>query len=112
MKDLLNNIKLLTNNNNSNNDNLINLHIDNSINAIYTYLNNPNLTNTDILTLYPNAIMQLVIRQLQAQEKGSIGISSITQGSRSISYSSEAQMPYMIDESIKSLLPKPYARVF
>jgi hypothetical protein len=36
----------------------------------------------------------------------------MSQGSRSVSYSDAITSAYTIDDSIKALLPKPYARLF
>ena len=93
-------------------DDVLSIHIDNSIRSILVYLNNPKFTPDDLINNFPNAIIQLAMRQYRAIKDDSMGISSITQGSRSISYSDALSVPYTIDDSIKALLPKPYARLF
>ena len=112
MTDLIERMKLLASVEGYADDEIIQLHIDNSINAIFVYLNNPNLSIEDIIEKYPNAILQLAKRQYVAEKEHLTGVSSMSQGSRSISYASAISFPYSIDDTIKALLPKPYLRLF
>lgn len=112
MNDLIERMKLLASVEGYADDEIIQLHIENSINAIFVYLNNPNLSVEEIIEKYPNAILQLAKRQYVAEKEHLTGVSSMSQGSRSISYASAISFPYSIDDTIKALLPKPYLRLF
>lgn len=112
MNSLIERIKILASIKDDSNDEVIGIHIENSINAILVYLNNPKLTAEEVMLDYPNAIIQLVKRQLCADIQGLNGVTSMTQGSRSVSYSDAMTYSYTIDDSIKALLPRPYARLF
>jgi hypothetical protein len=112
MNEILEKIKILASIVDDANDEILQLHIENSINAILVYLNHPNLTQEEIINNYPNAIIQLVKRQYTIEEQGLVGVTSMKQGNRSVSYSDAINLPYTIDESIKTLLPKPYVRLF
>lgn len=112
MQGILKTLKKLLSIDNIEEDDVLSIHIDNSIRSIMVYLNNPKFTPEDIINNYPNAILQLAMRQYRAIKDDSMGISSITQGSRSITYADSLSAPYAIDDSIKALLPKPYARLF
>ena len=112
MQSILKALKKLLSIEDNKEDDVLSIHIDNSIRSILVYLNNPKFTPDDLINNFPNAIIQLAMRQYRAIKDDSMGISSITQGSRSISYSDALSVPYTIDDSIKALLPKPYARLF
>jgi hypothetical protein len=112
MNSLLIKLKLLLPITDESKDELLKLHINNSIQSILVYLNNPKLSPEEIIHNYPNAILQLAKRQYSAESNGLAGISSITQGRRSITYAQATTLSYTIDDSIKTLLPKPYARLF
>ena len=90
MNSLIEKIKILASIEDDSNDEVLRIHIENSI----------------------NAIIQLVKRQFEADTQGLNGVTSMTQGSRSVSYSDAITLSYTIDDSIKALLPKPYARLF
>ena len=75
----------------------------------FRFLKEPEMTFTYFCTY---AIIQLVKRQFCADTQGLNGVTSMTQGSRSVSYSDAMTLSYTIDDSIKALLPKPYARLF
>lgn len=112
MQSILKALKRLLSIEDNNEDDVLSIHIDNSIRSIMVYLNNPKFTPDDLINNFPNAIIQLAMRQYRAIKDDSMGISSITQGSRSITYADSLSTPYTIDDSIKALLPKPYARLF
>jgi hypothetical protein len=112
MNSLIGRIKILASIKDDSSDEMITIHIENSINAIIVYLNNPKLSPEEVIHNYPNAIIQLVKRQFCADTQGLNGVTSMTQGSRSESYSDAMTLAYTIDDSIKALLPKPYARLF
>lgn len=112
MNSLIKKIKLLASIEDDTNDEIIRIHIDNAINAILVYLNNPKLTVEEVIHNYPNAVIQLSKRQFCAESEGLSGVKSITQGNRSISYSDATTLSYSIDDSIKAILPKPYVGLF
>ena len=112
MNSLIEKIKILASIQDDSSDEMLRIHIENSINAIIVYLNNPNLSIEEVIHNYPNAIIQLVKRQFEADTQGLNGVTSMSQGSRSVSYSDAITLAYTIDDSIKALLPKPYARLF
>ena len=112
MNSLIERIKLLASIEDDSSDEILRIHIENSINAILIYLNNPKLSIEEIIHNYPNAIIQLAKRQFCADKEGVSGVTSMSQGSRSVSYSDAISLSYAIDDSIKALLPKPYARLF
>ena len=112
MNSLIERIKLLASITDDSSDEILTIHIENSINAIIVYLNNPKLSPEEVIHNYPNAIIQLVKRQFCADSQGLNGITSMSQGNRSVSYSDAMTLAYTIDDSIKALLPRPYARLF
>lgn len=112
MNQLLEKIKIIASIKDDEHDEILRIHIDNSINAIMVYLNNPSLTIEKIICNYPNAIIQLVKRQYVAEKEHLTGVSSMSQGSRSISYASAISSPYSIDDTIKALLPRPFLRLY
>ena len=112
MNSLIERIKILASISDDSNDEELIIHIENSINAILVYLNHPSISAEEVIHNYPNAIIQLVKRQYNSDKNGLEGVTSMSQGSRSISYSNAIALSYTIDDSIKSLLPKPYVRLF
>jgi hypothetical protein len=112
MNELIERIKILASVEGDADDEILQLHIENSINAIYVYLNNPKLSNEDIIENYPSAIIHLAKRQYVAEKEHLTGVSSMSQGSRSISYASAISFPYSIDDTIKALLPRPFLRLY
>lgn len=112
MNSLIEKIKILASIQDDSCDEELTIHVENSINAILVYLNHPSISREEVVHNYPNAIIQLVKRQYEADAQGLNGVTSMSQGSRSISYSSAISLSYTIDDSIKSLLPKPYVRLF
>ena len=112
MNSLIERIKILASISDDSSDEELIIHIENSINAIIVYLNHPSISAEEVIHNYPNAIIQLVKRQYNSDKNNLEGVTSISQGSRSISYSSAMSLSYTIDDSIKSLLPKPYVRLF
>lgn len=130
MNELIERIKMLASVEGDADNEIIQLHIENSINAIIVYLNNPKWfpnkpgmsdkdkekenerINEEIIGNYPSAIIHLAKRQYVAEKEHLTGVSSMSQGSRSISYASAISFPYSIDDTIKALLPRPFLRLF
>lgn len=112
MNSLIEKIKILASIEDDSSDEELRIHIENSINAIIVYLGHPSISTEEVIHNYPNAIIQLVKRQYTTEKNKLEGITSMTQGNRSVSYSSAVSLSYTIDDSIKSLLPKPYVRLF
>lgn len=78
-----------------------------AIEIIRNYLNK-DLTDSEIMSKYSIAIVR-ILENLE-NNKDSIGVSKITQGSQSVEYV-EAQDKILTDD-IKKLLPLPYIRLF
>lgn len=76
--------------------------------VIRNYLNK-DMTDEYITTNFALAINQL-INNIDNNVSEKQGISSITQGSQSITYNTNED--YLITNDIKNLLPKPYIKLF
>ena len=81
------------------------------VQAIKEYLNSPSLSESEIKNEYRVALMYMVEEAKEILKNTKSGISSISQGSQSISYDSTVQA-FKVNESIKLLLPKPSIRLF
>ena len=87
------------------------LEIENScVQAIKEYLNKP-LTDEEVESKYRVALMCMFEETKEILRNTKSGISSISQGSQSISYDSTVQA-FKVNESVKALLPKPSIRLF
>jgi hypothetical protein len=80
------------------------------VQAIKEYLNKP-LTDEEVKSEYRVALMYMIEEAKEILKNTKSGISSISQGSQSISYDSTVQA-FRINESVKALLPKPSIRLF
>ena len=80
------------------------------VQAIKEYLNKP-LTDEEVKSEYRVALMYMIEEAKEILKNTKSGISSISQGSQSISYDSTVQA-FKVNESIKLLLPKPSIRLF
>ena len=80
------------------------------VQAIKEYLNKP-LTDEDVKSKYKVALVYMVEEAKEILKNTKSGISSISQGSQSISYDSTVQA-FKVNESVKALLPKPSIRLF
>ena len=80
------------------------------VQAIKEYLNKP-LTDEEVKSKYRVALMYMVEEAKEILKNSKTGISSISQGSQSISYDSTVQA-FKVNESVKALLPKPYVRLY
>ena len=80
------------------------------VQAIKEYLNKP-LTDVEVKSEYRVALMYMVEEAKEILKNSKTGISSISQGSQSISYDSTVQA-FKVNESVKALLPKPSIRLF
>lgn len=80
------------------------------VQAIKEYLNKP-LTDEEVKSEYRVALMLMVEESQEILKNKKTGISSISQGSQSISYSDSVQV-FKVSESVKALLPKPYVRLY
>lgn len=86
-----------------------------AINAVRNYLNY-DFSDEEIMVKY-GYVIELIkakdIEKIISNVNSRIGISSKTEGSRSISYNTSVGVAdYLIDDIIKSLLPRPYIRLF
>ena len=80
------------------------------VQAIKEYLNK-SLTDEEVKSKYRVALMYMVEETKEILRNTKSGISSISQGSQSISYDSTVQA-FKVNESVKALLPKPSIRLF
>ena len=80
------------------------------VQAIKEYLNRP-LTDEEVKSEYRVALMYMLEEAKEILKNTKSGISSISQGSQSISYDSTVQA-FRVNESVKALLPKPSIRLF
>ena len=80
------------------------------VQAIKEYLNKP-LTDEEVKSEYRVALMYMIEETKEILKNTKSGISSISQGSQSISYDSTVQA-FRVNESVKALLPKPSIRLF
>ena len=78
-----------------------------AINSIRNYLN-INATDEEIKSKY-NYVFKPLYSVIQEQSDKPIGVSSVTQGSQSITYNTSCGY---ITEDIKVLLPKPFIRAY
>ena len=81
------------------------------VQAIKEYLNRPSLSESEIKNEHRVALMYMVEEAKEILRNTKSGISSISQGSQSISYDSTVQA-FKVNESVKALLPKPSIRLF
>lgn len=80
------------------------------VQAIKEYLNKP-LTDEEVKSEYRVALMYMIEEAKEILKNTKSGISSISQGSQSISYDSTVQA-FRVNESVKALLPKPSLKLF
>ena len=80
------------------------------VQAIKEHLNK-HLTDEDVKSKYRVALMYMVEEAKEILRNTKTGISSISQGSQSISYDSTVQA-FKVNESVKALLPKPSIKLF
>lgn len=80
-----------------------------AINMIRNYLNKKTLTDDYIKTNYAIAI-KLIIENLNNTDINVNNISSITQGSQSITYNNNVDS--ILTDYIKNLLPSPFIQIF
>ena len=80
------------------------------VQAIKEYLNKP-LTDEEVKSKYRVALMYMVEEAKEILKNSKTGVSSISQGSQSISYDSTVQA-FKVNESVKALLPKPSLKLF
>lgn len=80
-----------------------------AINMIRNYLNKKTLTDDYIKTNYAIAI-KLIIENLNNTDINVNNISSITQGSQSITYNNNVDS--ILTDYIKNLLPCPFIQIF
>lgn len=105
---LLEDVKILLEINDTSKDGLLNLYIRRSVTIIKNYLNNDNFTKEYIEQNYSDAIIELVI--MTYRNKGKENIKSTSQGARSVTYTDGST--FAITESVKTLLPLPYVRMW
>lgn len=80
------------------------------IGAIKQYLNKP-FTNEEIKEKYNAALLVMIEESKDIINKNATGISSMSQGSQSITYNTTVQA-FKVSESVKALLPKPSLKLY
>lgn len=78
-----------------------------AINSIRNYLN-INATDQEIVNKYGYSF-KTIYKAIEEQSERPVGVSSVTQGSQSISYNSTTSY---ITEDVKALLPKPFIKAY
>ena len=86
-----------------------------AVNAVRNYLN-CDFTDEEIKTKY-GYVIELIksknIEKIISNVNSRVGISSKTEGSRSISYNNSTNVTdYLVDDVIKNLLPRPFIRLY
>ena len=86
-----------------------------AVNAVRNYLN-CDFTDEEIIDKY-GYVIELIkakdIEKIISNVNSRIGISSKTEGSRSISYNNSTNVTdYLVDDVIKGLLPRPFIRLY
>ena len=79
------------------------------IQSIKEYLNRP-ITDEEVKNKYRVALTVMIEETKEILSNKQIGISSVTQGSQSISFNETVQA-FKVNESVKALLPKPNIKV-
>ena len=79
-----------------------------AINSIRNYLN-ISATDEEIKSKYGYAF-KTIYKAIEEQSERPVGVSSVTQGSQSITYNT-SNCNY-ITEDVKSLLPKPFIKAY
>lgn len=105
---LLEDIKILLEITDNTKDVLLNLYMRRAITIIKNYINNDNFTQDYIEQNYSDAIIELVV--MAYRNKGKENIKSTSQGARSVTYTDGST--FSITESVKTLLPTPYLRMW
>lgn len=86
-----------------------------AVNAVRNYLN-CDFTDEEIKTKYGYVIDLIKAKDIDkiiSNVNSRVGISSKTEGSRSISYNnSTSTIDYLVDDVIKGLLPRPFIRLY
>lgn len=86
-----------------------------AINAVRNYLN-CDFSDEEIKTKYGYVIDLIKAKDIEkiiSNVNSRIGISSKTEGSRSISYDTSTSLNnYLVDDMIKALLPRPFIRLY
>ena len=96
---VLDDIKIVLGINGAIKDSLLNIYIRKATTLIVSYMNDP-LTDVN---LYPDAVIEYVT--ICINKKGNEGIKQGSQGSRSQTYGND------LPDSVKALLPPPFARM-
>ncbi|MHC1683423.1 MAG: phage head-tail connector protein [Clostridiaceae bacterium] len=94
---------------NTKND-LLNLYIRKAKLVVKKYLNNNTFDDVYIETNFPDAIIELVVNAYNIKKNTKDGIKQEQQGSRNKVYKDDTQT-FVLNETIKNLLPIPYAKL-
>lgn len=91
-------------------DAILNIYIRKAIVCIKNYLNNASLDNDYIEANFSEAIIELVVNAYSIKQNTKNGIKQEQQGSRNTVYK-DNNTTFLIDDSIKNLLPLPYVKL-
>lgn len=109
---MLDDIKTLLEITDTSKDNLLNIYIRKSTTAIKNYLNNDNFDDTYVQLNFQDAITEMVVDSYSISQKikNRRGIKQDTQGPRTTVYKDDTQT-FLINDTIKNLLPRPYLKL-
>lgn len=91
-------------------ENILNIYIRKAITVIKNYLTNDSFDNDYIQSNFSDAIIELVVKAYNVNKNTKDGIKQEQQGSRNIVYKDNSSA-FVIDDSVKRLLPLPYAKL-
>jgi hypothetical protein len=92
-------------------DSILNIYIRKATAIIINYLNNPTFDSTYVQSNFQDAIIELVVNAYSINTNTKTGIKQEEQGSRVTIYKDDTST-FMITDSIKNLLPRPYIKLF
>lgn len=107
---MLDDIKTLLEVSDTSKDAILNIYIRKAIVCIKNYLNNNSFDSDYIQTNFSDAIIELVVNAYSIKQNTRNGIKQEQQGSRNTVYK-DNNSTFVIDDSIKNLLPLPYVKL-
>lgn len=108
---IIDDIKTLLNITDNSKDSTLNIYIRKASTTIQNYLNNPNFTIDYIQQNFQDAIIEMIENAYNINTNTKNGIKQEQQGSRTTIYKDDTST-FVINDSIKNLLPLPYIRMY